>query len=697
MAQKNIMSKLLKSKILFAFVIFAVVLVVGATSALAYTHTITLKQGMSGTQVTALQQTLNVTPVTGYFGTLTKAAVMAFQANHGLVADGVVGPMTGAALSGTIGGGTYPAGCTSNTGYSTTTGLPCSTTTNLPAGCTSNTGYSTTTGLPCSTTTNLPAGCTSTVGYSPTTGQKCDGSTTGPTTLTGGAGDITVSALSTYGGEQVGQNEEDVKILGFEVEADDNSDVSITSVKVEFNEQDTGDDEDMDAYMESVSVFLGSTKVGESKVDEFSESGDNVFTESISLSNAIIKAGEKGKFYVAVSSNNTLDSGDINSDDWQVGVSAVRFQDGEGVITTVALTLDIDDNVIDDTVEEEFDFASFATAQAVELKVSLNTADDEINEAHIINVESGTTDTDNVSILSFQMKAEGSDITVSDIPVLIATSGEADEAVMLTGTSLWLNGEEIGNETVPTGGAVVFNDLDITIDEGSTAKFVVKVDIQDLTGALDAGDGVQADMTATEVDAIVAEDESGEEIGTDDLTGTANGEESVCYDSGIQLDLVSVSAVRTFTADAAGETDQGEYIIKFNATAFDDNMYIDASTEDDNGANVAGQGIVYDITSSAGTPTVSSATFTASDSETLDQTGGEFWIEDGDSREFTLKIVLTGDATTDGSHEVVLESVNWIDATTAEAAGGVIDADFTNYYTFNLDTFKTGTLFLNDM
>ena len=59
----------------------------------------TLKQGMRNTEVSCLQAKLAVTPATGYFGTITKAAVMAYQANHDLKADGVVGPLTRATLA----------------------------------------------------------------------------------------------------------------------------------------------------------------------------------------------------------------------------------------------------------------------------------------------------------------------------------------------------------------------------------------------------------------------------------------------------------------------------------------------------------------------------------------------------------------------------------------------------------------------
>jgi hypothetical protein len=58
--------------------------------------------GDRGPEVVSLQQRLNELgaqlTVDGIFGIGTRAAVMTFQAAHGLVADGVVGPRTRAAL-----------------------------------------------------------------------------------------------------------------------------------------------------------------------------------------------------------------------------------------------------------------------------------------------------------------------------------------------------------------------------------------------------------------------------------------------------------------------------------------------------------------------------------------------------------------------------------------------------------------------
>lgn len=121
------MSKLFKSKIFLGFIVFAAFAFVSTNSANAMI-TMTLKKGMRNSQVSELQTNLGVSPVTGYFGSITKAAVRAFQASKGITQTGVWGPISNAAWNamGNTGGMTYPAGCTSSTGFSSTTGLPCS-------------------------------------------------------------------------------------------------------------------------------------------------------------------------------------------------------------------------------------------------------------------------------------------------------------------------------------------------------------------------------------------------------------------------------------------------------------------------------------------------------------------------------------------------------------------------------------------
>ncbi|MCW2548614.1 MAG: hypothetical protein JWN96_3074 [Mycobacterium sp.] len=70
--------------------------------------------GVTSASVTLVQQQLKVSPATGYFGTLTEAAVEKFQQANGLAVDGQVGPLTWARIFGTAvpalpGSGTAPA------------------------------------------------------------------------------------------------------------------------------------------------------------------------------------------------------------------------------------------------------------------------------------------------------------------------------------------------------------------------------------------------------------------------------------------------------------------------------------------------------------------------------------------------------------------------------------------------------------
>ena len=73
----------------------------------AYNFTKTLSVGSTGEDVTQLQEFLTTAgldsgPITGYFGSLTKAGVIAFQKAHGLAQVGIVGPQTRALLNGGV-------------------------------------------------------------------------------------------------------------------------------------------------------------------------------------------------------------------------------------------------------------------------------------------------------------------------------------------------------------------------------------------------------------------------------------------------------------------------------------------------------------------------------------------------------------------------------------------------------------------
>ncbi|MBP7006624.1 MAG: hypothetical protein KBB16_00975, partial [Candidatus Pacebacteria bacterium] len=440
-------------------------------------------------------------------------------------------------------------------------------------------------------------------------------------------------------------------------------------------------DSDFEDYATEVSVWFDGEEVARVDGDEFND--DNNWTKTLSIdSGAVVDAGETAELVVAVSGVSNLDSGDA-AETWTVDFSSVRFVDAQNASTTED----------PGTGTRTFSFESFASATDVELKVA--NSDEDIWEAHVINVDA-TDDTDNVAIHSFTIEAEGdSDILIDSLPVTV-TSTEAtgnDPADLVSAYYLYADGEEIGSETsVDAGGdsseVVVFDDLDFTIEAGDEIEFEVRADFNSIADDLDAGDLIAVAFGETETDLATfdAEDEAGEDLVDADKTGTATGESHELRDTGIMLEFVSASATRAAVADAAGESDTGEYKISFKATAFDADARIDKSCEH-GGANAAGQGVEWDETISAADTTGWTLGCVMSSSSTdSEDTTNVFEVDEDTTRTFTITVNLTPDE--DSYAEVFLESVNW---------GTATDDTNANYYTFNLDDYKTDSQFLNDM
>lgn len=390
---------------------------------------------------------------------------------------------------------------------------------------------------------------------------------------------------------------------------------------------------------------------------------------------------------MAISGVRNLDSND-EGETWDVDFDLVRYRDATGASTSED----------PGTAVRTFSFETFATASDLELRVRLNEDDEDINDAHVIDIDDAN-DTDDVEFLSFTMEARGrSDITIDEIPVVITTTEAAganfdDPDDVITSVSLWRNGRRVATENLSAADAnddtetVTFDDLDLELDAGDIDEFMVKLDLVSTGDALDNGDTIQVQMTAVEVDAIDAEDESGEELVAADLTGTALADAHVVYDAGIIVEFVSATATRSFTADEAGESDTGEYKITFRVTAFDGDMRIDRTCEDDNGADADGQGTVFDFTVSAGDEvgwTV--GCLLSSSSADSEDTANTFEVDENKTRTFTLTVNVTPDE--DSFVEVAIESINW---------GTNQDNTNAEDYTFSLDEFKTDSIFLNDI
>lgn len=448
----------------------------------------------------------------------------------------------------------------------------------------------------------------------------------GDCSLEGNAGSITVDKSNDYVAEEVGEGEEDQGVVSFEVEADDDSDVAVTSVKVFLQQTDTGSKKIGD-YIDEVKVWYGDEEVGSADASSFNKSGTE-YTKNISLDCAEVQAGETGDFWVSVTGLDNIDSVDLLNNDFDVVVQSVRFTDADGVTTTLGSA------DFTNPVTETFSFVDFATANDIELKTSLTPDEDAINDAHSITIDD-TNKTDKEDVLAFTMRAAGdSDIWVDEIPLLFTSAGTVggDESLVVSKAYLYNGSTLLGTETVPNTGIVNFDDLDMWIDMGDSEEFMVKVDL-----FAQAAPGTDSTLiTAVTTANIVAEDEEGDTVAGGNLTGSAA--------SGAHTLTLSAS---TLTLDDTSHTSNndgtlGTFVFRVTITAEDEDV------------NVADTDVATTIIGGAATGTVS----VVKNSGTT--TGGvnNYVVPDGSSATFTITVTIDPGTGEGGQYFVQLNGVD---------------------------------------
>jgi peptidoglycan hydrolase-like protein with peptidoglycan-binding domain len=145
---------MLKNK-LFAGAIFALALFVAGTVSAAYSfpNKIDTLQEKKDVQTVLNMNGANLT-VDGILGAKSISAVKTFQGSKGLEADGLIGPMTRAALeAASVAGSTVSTvpGCAAGALFSATSGAACTTVSSTVPGCTAGALFSATTGASCAT------------------------------------------------------------------------------------------------------------------------------------------------------------------------------------------------------------------------------------------------------------------------------------------------------------------------------------------------------------------------------------------------------------------------------------------------------------------------------------------------------------------------------------------------------------------
>jgi hypothetical protein len=365
----------------------------------------------------------------------------------------------------------------------------------------------------------------------------------------------------------------------------------------------TGASTRIDRYLDTVSVYMGSTKVGSADIDDFTKNS-TTYTKSIALDNAVVKEDVKNTFYVTVDAQSTIDSVDRTNASTVLTVNEFRYMDATGVTITPS-----------DSITETFGYSTLAASGDVKVAVSKGASNPLVGNVEV----SDTGATNDVLMLEFKVKATGSDISFDTLYVNLATTG-SNATDIVNRLVLMKGSDELASIDGADLAATSTFDLDdtYTIDAGDTDTFRVYADINDQDNFA-AGSSLSVSFTGST--GFSPEDENGDTV---TATGSAAGEVQTFLLNGALVTFVSSS----YTAE--DETVDGTISLKFTVDAFGDNDITIAETQV-NGATAAAGVVVNDVTGAAevGNGIITSTNITKDGSN-------NFVVTAGSSGTFTL-------------------------------------------------------------
>lgn len=591
-----------------------------------FTYSGVMKVGMSGPGISTLQAALNqalrtTIVVDGKFGPATALAVKQFQMSKGLVADGVVGPLTGHALAAasvaviTI-PANFPAGCTSNGGFSTTTGMSCAVSYTLPAGCTSTSGYSSTTGVRCDSgsSSSLPAGCSSTSGYSSTTGVKCSNTTTTTTTTTTTSGPLGGDEGDINDVNRVSSADSDVEegaigeIFAFEAEIEGDVLVDRVDFYMEVVSSAAGS-EDADDYFTSAILMVDGKEVAELDVDDWDQEDYNLVTNGgtdddeyrlrFSGLDLVFSDGDEPEFVLALMANNSIDTAD-RDEDWRVALKtdSIRFSDGEGFTGTGGAALEEDFGFEEEGGDEELNISSASS--------------DSMNDDETLLVED-TDRSDWYDVFKFRLEAEENEIDLEELVLTVTTNDIYNQVV--DDVTIEIDGEEFDDFVVTNPGTTTATltfdiDGDFTIDADDMVDVVVKMRFTQSTGNYTAG------STTVTVATVSVEGEGANTV-TD--TSTVTGGTKT-----LSLSVATLSGVSWTPLEGGAGVE-----LEFTVNAEEGNVNV----------TLADLQAVDTVT---GTGTVGAPTLAKTSGDATDNGGNSWTVVEGDDATFSLVYTNTG-------------------------------------------------------
>jgi len=643
----------LSTKILaVAFVVAIALTVTTVAGAAGYQFSNSLTIGSTGADVTALQTalisggylTMPAGVSQGYFGALTKAAVVKFQVANGITpAVGYFGPITRAAFNNAVGAGTV----------STTVG-----------GCAVGAAFSATTGAPCTTTTTV-AGCAAGAMFSATTGASC----TGSTVVSQNGTDGTLSqGVSSYVSSGITLKKGDTKdILATNLKASVGP-VTLTRVAVHFNARPW-------LVLSQVTLHDSTGKVLATKSISSSNDATEITVGSDYLVdfgnvNYTVTPGQSADLAVGVtvlSATDKITGSLAATNGFSAAFDPIRTINGIGWTDSVGSYTGIGTNQTLGTTG--------ASSNTVTLLASGSIADINArispNSPATEQVSSSLTQTTSGVVLgTFSLKSANNPSTLNTLSVTIAStslqqtvSGVTTYVGAQTAFSnvRLFNGSNSYGGTLASNGVVTFSNLTIPLTQDNWQDYTVKADVaQGISGT------VTVSLTATTANIVVTD--------ANYNSATVNGGVSVTSTSNpITFTTNSVTVTNTSATLTAlpGTTNTGyNATYAFTITNTSNNQLYVSATSTILASQTATNGLASSSLSTIQTVTPSSL---AGDSAT------SYVVPAGSSRAFVLFGVLHGVA---GGQAINLK-VTQINYGTVDAIGTVGQASTNAQYNIN--------------
>ena len=370
---------------------------------------------------------------------------------------------------------------------------------------------------------------------------------------------------------------------------------------------------------------------------------------------------------VSASVAGSVDSaGSATLADWDVLAGPMRFVDADDVTTTeTGSTGDIQamDGSYNAALAAEFTIDEAGAGDDLDLEAS-----DEDPDATTIQADED--DNTEAAIFAFDLSAEDSDgdVTINEIMLSATVTVASNIDDLVNDFRLEIDGESYDVESYTGTGLTVTNltfdiDGDLTIPADEVVTAVLYADFEDMEVG-DEGSTITAQVEAADIDAEGADDI--------DVDGTlVTGETHTVRTEGVSVTLVDESVLAVENADA-GTDDEATFTLEFDVTSFGDTIYLPfgASSSTD-----LTSGVEFSIINTNTNVVVSTGIAIASLDMDDDGETNSFKISDGDTQTFTLEV--TYDPTVSGSYKLRLDDINFAvtDVATATQTQDVSDED----------------------